>query len=440
MERKFIANSHLFYSLIISVTIYIICCRIIKYPQYPSKANIKMESLGLQESDLYFYTEHNRVSNFDPDVIRQDALATRIVVHRLYPNLVDQFLTVKRGVDGTSSTRQLYSQNWTWQHQIRRLIEKRPLAFLNSADSTLFRDRTYQSRATTFWDSVGVEGSEYSNFQDYLSYDEIMLGSLMGVSGPSYFINDGDRNNSGEPGRAGTFESRGIIIGLVGARFERQNKMDSNIILNNGRQDPLHPALMEAYNQYFGMTKSPNEIFDLPMYRARIAYTLEILLLEANERAVEANKKAFVHVVGLGLGVWQYDRRQTDAYVQALGETLLALKGDLGSIGTIYMAWISTTQKYQETLTAIAQQQNIEVVFGKRNPAAKLTGSDAGKLLVISYAWDGNAFPGNEYWLGSLAASGDPAAACMSTIPELHNPMVNPKFLDRIHVLQPRDP
>ncbi len=62
-----------------------------------------------------------------------------------------------------------------------------------------------------------------------------------------------------------------------------------------------------------------------------------------------------------------------------------------------------------------------------RNPAAKLRGADDGKLLCAMYAWDGGAYPGNEFYepYGMLCGSGDPAAACCSTITELGNPEIN---------------
>lgn len=47
------------------------------------------------------------------------------------------------------------------------------------------------------------------------------------------------------------------------------------------------------------------------------------------------------------------------------------------------------------------------------------------KLLVVSYAAEGNSLPGNAFWRGSLSSSGHEAAASSSQIAELHNPFIN---------------
>jgi hypothetical protein len=154
----------------------------------------------------------------------------------------------------------------------------------------------------------------------------------------------------------------------------------------------------------------------------------ETLLLEANDRAAQRSTTAFVHVVGLGLGVWEIHSRQPQWYIETFTAAIEALY--LPNISTVAFSWIDVTLAVQSECIAAGAKASIAVQFGKREPADKL---ETGELLVVSYAWDGNSLPGNEFWMGSLCASGDPAAACFSTIGELHNPMVNP-FVDRIDV------
>ncbi|KAI0848033.1 hypothetical protein F5Y00DRAFT_270464 [Daldinia vernicosa] len=396
-----------------------------------------MESLGLKESGLNFPTSANRVINFPPDVIRQDALDTRVVVHDRFPELVERFLAHKRE-HGSSIEKQLYGPNWTWPQQVMRLIEKRPLSFVGPNDSTLLRTGQSFQMGTRFWDSIGAEGTPYEPLQEYLTYDEIMLGSLIAVSSPSYFINDGARHNNARPQEAGTFEPRGIIIGLVGPRFERLMHMDANIVLDGVVKKQQHPQLTRIFLDFLGLGERSEllrKTFSVRAYTQRIRINADILLLEANERARAVGRNAYVYVVGLGLGAWLYDPLQPELFITAFQESLMTLGPKLTNIGTLDFAWIPVSRTIQEQIAGITLGLGITVRFSKRNPAEKLEDNKANQLLVVSYAWDGNSFPGNEYWEGDLNGSGDPAAACMSTIAELHNPLVNPNFTRRIFVV-----
>ncbi|KAI0391390.1 hypothetical protein F5Y17DRAFT_440811 [Xylariaceae sp. FL0594] len=401
-----------------------------------------MESLGLRDfsENVRPPTTSNSVVNMSPETVKSDAESTRIVVHYRFPTLVEAFLDHKRAY-GSAAEKALYTPDWTWKRQVARLIEKRALVFLNAHDYTVLRDGRTIGTAYREWDRVGTD-EEHKNthlfLNDYLSYDEIMLGSLIGVSGPSFFINDGARTNCGKT-RGPAHEPRGIIIGLVGPRFEREDRMDSAYVLRPVDQPRQHPQLREIFCQFFGRRQKPDLNFDEKMYRARIRITADVLLLEANARAKEAGKKAYVYVVGLGLGVWKHPGiDQAPSYVAAFCETLEQLHASLENIAVLEFGYVGNMADWDKyTFNFGLSPNSVAVRFTRRNPAEKLQGKDAEHLLVLSYAWDGNAFPGNEYWIGSLDGTGDPAAACMSTIGELHNPMINSRFLERIEVARP---
>lgn len=355
----------------------------------------------------------NAIKNFDVARIKADADKTRIVVHSRFPSLATRFLELK-STHGSKYEKSLYT-GMSWRQLTSRLIEKRPLVFMGSSDHTLLRSGRTIQHPDQQWDRNGTDTqhmNEDLTLDEYLSYDEIMLSSLIGVSGPSFFINDGARSNCGAPGKPGSFEERGVIFGLVGARFERPDRMDSVFMLPSVREPKQHPGITEAFMGFFQASRSSEADFDFAVYRARMRITADLLLREAHSRAVEDydHRKAYVYVVGLGLGVWQHNLEQADTYAQAFADAMRNLPSDhrIGKIDFAYVSRISSST--QEELVSLGQRLGIEVVFSKRNPAAKLEGKDADMLLVLSYAWDGNAFPGNEYWQGSLMGSGDPVS------------------------------
>jgi hypothetical protein len=77
-------------------------------------------------------------------------------------------------------------------------------------------------------------------------------------------------------------------------------------------------------------------------------------------------------------------------------------------------------KKSQETLT----------IFNKFRYVAQLLPKELTSCLVVAgYAWDGNSYPGNEYWKDSVSSFDSTAILC-SNLGQFQNPEVNVNLAD----------
>eukprot|EP01125_Pyxidicula_operculata_P006029 TRINITY_DN2108_c0_g2_i3.p1 TRINITY_DN2108_c0_g2~~TRINITY_DN2108_c0_g2_i3.p1 ORF type:complete len:308 (-),score=66.52 TRINITY_DN2108_c0_g2_i3:20-943(-) len=160
------------------------------------------------------------------DEIVQHVEGTRIIASQDIISLIQNFLSIKR--ESTQlCERELY-KDMTVDQFITRVFAKRPLFFYTSHDIAMLR--SLNGAVGDTWLSVGKdEGEEEGDIslKQYMSYDEMAISALIGLSTPAFFINPGSRDNAGRVAQQGTFNERGIYVGLVGARFERPRKMES---------------------------------------------------------------------------------------------------------------------------------------------------------------------------------------------------------------------
>lgn len=373
------------------------------------------------------------------------------------------FLALKRET-GTAMEQSLYA-DMTLEQFITRLFVCRPYTFINSSDMHMRRDGF---GGVGGFDSIGQDEEKPGlSISEYITYDEMCIGALLGVSCPTMFINNGSRDNRGRPSDPTTFEPRGIYCGMVGARFERYSRMESIFCFLDKDSDETNAwapygqkanrknprvRLMQLWARFYGLksdvwpsfkeaqgdpsfVKLPSGLFNVPIYKARMRISIDSFLLEANLRAGEAGKKAFVVQVGLGLGMWMKTKKQTDWLLEAHADALRELV--LPHVGAINFCWFPPLVEagcnggLSNGVVVKTEFNNIRIIFSKDDPAKKLTGENAGMLLVAGFAWDSNSYVGNEYWGGQLTASGDPAAASCCTIMQLMNPQVNPNVSGR---------
>lgn len=356
--------------------------------------------------------------------IVQDAENVEILLSKEAYALMTKFLAYKK-VHGNSVERAVYEGISTTEAFIDRLLKMRPLAFYTEMNDTFLRGDIIPFIAGDEWLKVGTEKEPADiSMAEYLTFEEMELSALIAVSTPTYFINDGNRYNRGYCEKA-PFPLHGHLIGAVGARFEVPGLMEHKRMVKSSMkaahpEDPVNQMWKDFYSstaedEYLG----PEELH-APTYSIRLRRILEPIICYANRVASENGKQAVLGLVGFGLGVWELKGSCQQALYREVVEQIIS-EHQLSNIDYIDMLWMGN--KGLIHLVADALGRPIELRFNDISPIYPVA---EGQMLISTYAWDSNSFPGNEYWASDLYSSGDPTAACCSTIQQLQNPYINP--------------
>lgn len=147
--------------------------------------------LGLLEAvarlSYKFPTSTNSLNLFDPLEVELFARATTPILSQQAWSLFGSFLDVKRQC-GSCIEKRLYDK-MTVPEFVTRLLSKRPLAFVGPGDEYLLRDGRSGSGG---FETIGTPSeAEPLVLSSLLSYDEMCLSALLGVSGPVHFVNPG---------------------------------------------------------------------------------------------------------------------------------------------------------------------------------------------------------------------------------------------------------
>jgi hypothetical protein len=448
---------------------------------------------GIANRSTLFYkkwssiqVQNNRISkimNGSDDETRMIAwmiMNVRPLLHHHVWELMDSFLYFKR-FNGTEIEKTFYSNTCdTVQKLIIRLIKKRPVVFFTSNDILYTREG---KQSTAPFINIGTPDEKYPLvLEEYISYDEILLSSLVSVCVPTVFINDGNMNNNAEKATdPHTYTPFGMLVGMVGARFEKPNFMewkhciitrDQNTEANgygkNALSTNIHTRNLQMWARFYAsnrtitqgwpkyyfpsyqeaeqLSKEPNSgiikigsmYFNTKVYKLRLRYILEPFLIYANSVAKNSvmGWKAHVRTMGLGLGCWAFQKRndiQNPLFMEVFFDILQDIR--IPYVAQIDFCYIDPKGRFFNTTNkSVDINVNGNSVTCTYADISIATTIPPGRILVANYAWDGNAYPGNEYWLGMKNASMDPATACCSLISELQNPEINLNMFDYVFV------
>lgn len=269
----------------------------------------------------------------------------------------------------------------------------------------------------------------------------MQIAAHLGFSSPSKFYNTGGRHNNGVPGVEGEFVETGHIIGAVGARFEKPGLMEHRhlVVTDQERNTPLD----KIWAEHYGLDTFPTHVdaisdtsgrfvplpdgnhLDMQVYKAIMKPRLQAIMDEANAKGTP-DKPAYVHLVGLGTGVWSNcngkNCEEIFAKVQLELYKEIVQAGDYTNVADLDFSHFFGRGKNILPPDSVQDinGKTLNIHYSENDPGAKSNADgDLGKkdkTLVTLFAWDGGSFPGNELFSDNLHGSGDPAAALFSDV------------------------
>lgn len=277
-------------------------------------------------------------------ILLRNANSSYPILHESVLPLFLNFILHKRKF-GSNVERKFY-KDVNFLQFINRLLTKRAVMFINESDQyVLLNGRKGEGK----WETIGTDTEKVPlTLANCLSYDEVKLSAFLSVSSYTYCINNGNRHNLGSIAKdRRNLAEEVVIIGVIGARLEKDYVMEYQDVVIDKNQNVegrgygtvFAPTMASLFSGFYGKPSWTYEsymhsgeskfvklyegvYFDNATYSNRIAISIDTLLFEANHRAKMKGVSSFIHVVGIGLGVWRISSHQQAIFMDTFAERI----------------------------------------------------------------------------------------------------------------------
>jgi hypothetical protein len=430
----------------------------------------------VRENVFYHIVDEKRTKK---DMV-QMARETRPFMAKEIWDLLEDFMEFMRNVPGEEGAnyRAIY-EGFTPADLVKRFLFKRPLVFIAARDRYMLRssDGTKNVEGSNGAHKVAKcldsESNKYC-LREYISYDENLLSSLINMSTPTFYVSDGSIKKIGEHQTSPHIDS-GILCGLIGCRNKKTSFMENRFI--NPRSEKgwtdVHLSdqfwITKVYPDAFpeGFIPTSEHVdnnrriygniyvdgINMVYLQKRLMFSIVPYVKEAAARGRKKNEEVFCSVPPIGGGVWRgnikaeiifgsivncvlkffdesFDYRELKM-LRALALPKVNMKVYSSFTPGKNIKKISVDSKENSATLTFKEPENhmIKIYNEIRYVARPLPVQFQHCLSIAGYAWDGNSYPGNEYWFGGMG-SFDPQAIYCSLLGQFQNPEVNINLAD----------